>query len=113
MRSANRVWRSAVPRLMRAAVVIAALPLAGCGPIHMILEPAPSSCRAQSAIVVRWIGPEQALDRDELARWCDAVGAVANHEPAPRTSPTEPESAVIVSWNTGVGRGHIRDLVES
>jgi endonuclease/exonuclease/phosphatase family metal-dependent hydrolase len=84
---------------------------AGCGPIHMTLDPAPSSCRvAVPAVTVGWLQPADQDDRRELHLWCEAVGPVVYYEPAVEAAPRQ-NPIVIATWNSGVGRGEISRFV--
>ena len=99
---------------VRAALTVAACVLwTACAPVRMRPEPDLVSCRQAAtpdAPPVRWLAPSDAGHRRKLRSWCDAVGPVVAHAPAGPAAPGD-RPLVIVSWNTGVGRGDLPGLV--
>lgn len=63
-------------------------------------------------MAVRWLlGPAE--DRDELDRWCRAVGPPQMIAAPPSTTSAAPTlaSLVVVTWNVHLGEGRVADLV--
>ncbi len=88
-------------------------------PVEAItLTSASSPMPSSPASPVRWVAPSDVVERDELGRWCSAVGgpivrAARGGAAAPGTSaetsaaPSSAPTLTLVAWNTHVGHGDL------
>jgi endonuclease/exonuclease/phosphatase family metal-dependent hydrolase len=82
----------------------------------MALEPPPAigNCHAFDPVTTeaRWLSPSDPESRNRLRSWCDAVGPVVVHDPAPAQAAHTNDSVILVSWNMAVGKGDLVTLIE-
>jgi endonuclease/exonuclease/phosphatase family metal-dependent hydrolase len=97
--------------------IVVALLAAASACVHrppMVVETGASACHAVvpgAAQSITWIGPDDARDRDRLARWCRAAGpAIVDSAPV-ATIEGPIDRLAVVTWNVHVGGGDVADLV--
>lgn len=94
-----RIWTWAASALLLAFA---------CGPKVTEHADLPAECpHPEDRVAVRWYQVDDAEQREQLRRWCAAVGSPVIDVPARQAPPAPIDSLAIVSWNTHVGGGSI------
>jgi len=89
------------------ALVLCALLYPGCGPsIVDTAPPLPELCPpAEDRVSIQWFEASIAEEKEELLRWCAAVGPPLIEVADVVPTPVLLDSLAIVTWNTHVGGG--------
>jgi hypothetical protein len=82
---------------------------AGCGPRTVDPgPPMPEICPpAEDRVSIQWYEARVEEEREELLRWCAAVGPPVLEAPEVDPTPVTADSLAIVTWNTHVGGGSL------
>jgi endonuclease/exonuclease/phosphatase family metal-dependent hydrolase len=91
------------------AIVLAVAAVAACRVPPMQVTPATPSCRVASAShPLRWVAPDDAVERRLLMSWCETVGPPAFYR---RQAAPPAGATLLVTWNVHAGAGDIRALL--
>ena len=95
------------PQTLIILLVFAATACVRWSPPRMSAAP-PGPCRT---IALRWVSPDDDVERKRLASWCAGVGDALVRTSAAVNPPPRLEAITFISWNVHVGNGDIQALV--
>jgi endonuclease/exonuclease/phosphatase family metal-dependent hydrolase len=96
-------------RSLTAAIVFLAV---ACGPKTVDYSELPDECPPpEDRIDIAWYQVADEEEREELIRWCAAVGTPVMDRPGIPTPVAPVDSLAVLTWNTHVGGGSIGYLI--
>lgn len=97
----------------RTVLLLCALVCAGCGPrVVDTAPPLPELCPpVEDRESIQWFDAVIEEEREELLRWCAAVGPPVFEAPGVVSTPVPLDSLAVVTWNTHVGGGALEYFI--